>query len=76
LLIGLGSFLKLGVPGQAAVLLLGGVLIGAGTRMSGGCTSGHAITGISSLQWPSLAATMVFFAVAMGLSFLLNFWRA
>lgn len=75
LLAGLGSFLKLGVGGQAAVLFLGGILIGVGTRMSGGCTSGHAITGISSLQWPSLAATMVFFAVAMALSFLIQAWR-
>ena len=66
---GLGDFLRLGPAGQALVLFAGGILIGAGTRMSGGCTSGHAITGISSLQWPSLAATLVFFGVAMAVTF-------
>jgi uncharacterized protein len=42
-------------------LLLGGVLIGFGTRYAGGCTSGHAITGIANLNWPSLIATVFFF---------------
>jgi hypothetical protein len=36
------------------VLVLGGFMIGFGSRYAGGCTSGHAIMGISSLQWPSL----------------------
>ncbi len=39
---------------------LGGFLVGFGTRYAGGCTSGHAIMGISSLQWPSLVATTFF----------------
>lgn len=43
-------------------LLVGGFLIGFGTRYAGGCTSGHAITGISNLNWPSLVATICFFA--------------
>lgn len=43
------------------ILLGGGFLIGFGTRWAGGCTSGHAITGISSLQLPSLIATIGFF---------------
>lgn len=38
----------------------GGFLIGFGTRYAGGCTSGHAITGLSNLQWPSLVATVCF----------------
>jgi uncharacterized membrane protein YedE/YeeE len=75
LLSGLGEFLKAGVPVQLAVLFLGGILIGSGTRMSGGCTSGHAITGISSRQGPSLLATLVFFATAMALTFALQVWR-
>jgi uncharacterized protein len=58
---------------KAAALVTGGVLIGFGTRMSGGCTSGHAIFGISQRQLPSLYATMVFFAVGMAVAFL---WRA
>jgi hypothetical protein len=43
-------------------LLAGGFLIGFGTRYAGGCTSGHSITGIANLNWPSLVATMCFFA--------------
>ena len=42
-------------------LLIGGVLVGFGTRYAGGCTSGHAITGLSNLNWPSLVATIFFF---------------
>lgn len=40
--------------------VFGGLLVGFGTRYAGGCTSGHAIMGISSLQWPSLVATIFF----------------
>ncbi|HUH74969.1 MAG TPA: YeeE/YedE thiosulfate transporter family protein [Chitinophagales bacterium] len=38
----------------------GGFLVGFGTRYAGGCTSGHAIMGLSTLQWPSLVATISF----------------
>ena len=47
--------------GGAVRLLLGGVLVGFGTRYAGGCTSGHAITGISNLNVPSVIATVFFF---------------
>lgn len=40
----------------------GGFLVGFGTRYAGGCTSGHAIMGLSNLQWPSLVATCCFMA--------------
>ena len=53
---------------KAGVLFLGGILIGFGTRMSGGCTSGHAIFGISQRQLPSLGATAVFFSVGMAVA--------
>ena len=43
------------------ILLVSGVLVGFGTRYAGGCTSGHAITGLSSLQFPSLLAVIGFF---------------
>lgn len=43
------------------VLLGGGFLIGFGTRYAGGCTSGHAISGLSNLQLPSLLAVIGFF---------------
>lgn len=42
--------------------VLGGFMIGFGTRYAGGCTSGHAINGLSNLQWPSLVATISFMA--------------
>lgn len=40
--------------------VLGGFLVGFGTRYADGCTSGHAIMGLSNLQWPSLVATICF----------------
>ena len=43
------------------ILALGGFLVGFGTRYAGGCTSGHAITGLSSLQLPSFIAVIGFF---------------
>lgn len=44
------------------LMVLGGFLVGFGTRYAGGCTSGHAIMGLSNLQWPSLVATICFMA--------------
>ena len=44
-----------------ALLFVGGLLIGFGTRYAGGCTSGHAISGLSDLQLPSLIAVIGFF---------------
>lgn len=44
-----------------AFLLIGGFLVGFGTRYAGGCTSGHAISGISNLQSSSLIAVIGFF---------------
>jgi uncharacterized membrane protein YedE/YeeE len=41
-------------------MVVGGFLVGFGTRYAGGCTSGHAIMGLSTLQWPSLVATIFF----------------
>ena len=43
------------------MLMLSGFGVGFGTRYAGGCTSGHAITGLSSLQIPSLLAVIGFF---------------
>lgn len=42
------------------LMVVGGFLVGFGTRYAGGCTSGHAIMGLSTLQWPSLIATISF----------------
>lgn len=40
--------------------VIGGFLVGFGARYAGGCTSGHAIMGLSTLQWPSLLVTIMF----------------
>ncbi|GHE34046.1 YeeE/YedE family protein [Sphingobacterium griseoflavum] len=42
------------------LMVVGGFFVGFGTRYAGGCTSGHAIMGLSNLQWPSLIATISF----------------
>lgn len=49
----------------------GGFLIGFGTRWAGGCTSGHAITGLANLQLPSLIAVIGFFAGGLLMTHLL-----
>jgi hypothetical protein len=48
-------------PVKLAFLVAGGFLVGFGTRWAGGCTSGHAISGLSNLQLPSLVAVIGFF---------------
>jgi uncharacterized membrane protein YedE/YeeE len=52
----------LGTTAGLITIVLGGFLIGFGTRWAGGCTSGHAITGLSSFQLTSLIAVIGFFA--------------
>jgi uncharacterized membrane protein YedE/YeeE len=44
------------------LMVVGGFVVGFGARYAGGCTSGHAIMGLSTLQWPSLVATISFMA--------------
>lgn len=48
-------------PKTLAILLLAGFMVGFGARYAGGCTSGHAISGLSNLQFPSLIAVIGFF---------------
>ena len=48
-------------PKMILVLIIGGILIGFGTRYAGGCTSGHAISGLSNFQIQSLKAVIGFF---------------
>jgi uncharacterized membrane protein YedE/YeeE len=55
-----------------ALLFLGGLLVGFGTRMAGGCTSGHGLCGVSRLQPGSLVATACFFGCAIAVSFALQ----
>ena len=48
-------------PNKIFLLVFGGFLIGFGSRYAGGCTSGHAISGLSNFQLPSLKAVVGFF---------------
>lgn len=55
-------------PKMICFLIIGGILIGFGSRYAGGCTSGHAIAGISNLQRQSLKAVIGFFVGGLILS--------
>jgi uncharacterized membrane protein YedE/YeeE len=55
------SIESLGEPYTVLLLAIGGFLVGFGSRYAGGCTSGHAISGLSDLQLPSLIAVIGFF---------------
>lgn len=52
-----------------SVLVVGGLLVGFGSRWAGGCTSGHAISGLSNLQLPSLIAVVGFFIGGLVMTF-------
>lgn len=54
------------------VLLVGGVCVGFGTTMAGGCTSGHGLSGCSRFQLGSLLSTGVFFGTAVATAFALD----
>jgi uncharacterized membrane protein YedE/YeeE len=53
------------------ILALGGLMVGFGSRYAGGCTSGHAISGLSDLQLPSLIAVIGFFIGGLIMTFVL-----
>ena len=53
------------MPASWAVIIGAGLLVGFGTRLAGGCTSGHGICGMSRLSARSIAATIIFMAVAI-----------
>ena len=56
------------------MIVIGGFCVGFGTRYAGGCTSGHAITGLSQLRLPSLIAVVGFFAGGLLATFFLLPW--
>lgn len=53
------------------ILAVGGLMVGFGSRYAGGCTSGHAISGLSDLQFPSLLAVLGFFAGGLAMTYLI-----
>lgn len=56
-------------PKLIFILLIGGILIGFGSRYAGGCTSGHAISGLSNFQLQSLKAVVGFFVGGLIVSY-------
>lgn len=69
------SALTGGGASELALLVLGGACVGFGTRMAGGCTSGHGLCGVSRLQPGSLLATVAFFATGVAVSFALGVFQ-
>ena len=63
------SWESLGTVRGFVMLVLGGFLVGFGTRYAGGCTSGHAISGLSDLQLPSLVAVIGFFIGGLAVTY-------
>lgn len=62
-----------GLPAAGLPLLVaGGLLVGFGTRLGGGCTSGHGVCGLARLSPRSLAATLVFMIAGMASTFVLR----
>lgn len=57
-------------------LLVGGFLVGYGARLGNGCTSGHGICGLGSMQWPSLLAVLTFMGAAFLTANLAARWLA
>jgi uncharacterized membrane protein YedE/YeeE len=53
------------MPASWTVIIAAGVLVGFGTRLGGGCTSGHGICGVARLSDRSIAATVIFMLVAI-----------
>ncbi|HVG51565.1 MAG TPA: YeeE/YedE family protein [Xanthobacteraceae bacterium] len=53
------------MPASWIVVIVAGLLVGYGTRLGGGCTSGHGICGIARLSPRSIVATLVFMVVAI-----------
>ena len=72
-----GLILKIFLPqsfdmrleGPVYLPVIGGFLVGFGSRYAGGCTSGHAISGLSDLQLPSLIAVIGFFIGGLAMTY-------
>lgn len=67
-----GDTLVVTIEASWPVLVLGGVLVGFGTQLSGGCTSGHGVCGIARLSARSVFATLMFMATGMATVFVVR----
>jgi len=61
----LGKEINISISSSLILLIIGGALVGFGTRLSGGCTSGHGISGISRFSLRSIIATITFMIVGI-----------
>ena len=57
------------VSGDLPLLVLAGVLVGLGTRLANGCTSGHGVCGMSRFSWRSIVSTLVYLAAGFVVMF-------
>jgi uncharacterized membrane protein YedE/YeeE len=62
----------LSIEASLPVLIAGGLLVGFGTRLGGGCTSGHGVCGICRFSMRSLVATMVFIGAGAAVVFVVR----
>jgi hypothetical protein len=60
-----GALPEPGITGSQPVLIVGGLLVGYGTRLGGGCTSGHGVCGLARLSLRSLVATCAFLGAGL-----------
>jgi uncharacterized protein len=60
------------ITGSLPILIVGGLLVGFGTRLGGGCTSGHGVCGLARLSRRSFVAVVTFFAVAIVTVFIME----
>ena len=60
-----GKEINISISSSLILLIIGGTLVGFGTRLSGGCTSGHGISGISRFSLRSIIATITFMIVGI-----------
>jgi len=68
----LGTELTVRPQASLPVLIVAGLLVGFGTRLGGGCTSGHGVCGLARLSQRSMVATGIFIATAMVTVFLVR----
>ena len=60
-----GKEINISISSSLILLIIGGAMVGFGTRLSGGCTSGHGISGISRFSLRSIIATITFMLVGI-----------
>jgi uncharacterized membrane protein YedE/YeeE len=71
--VALGAAAPGGRPGfPVPLLVIGGLLVGYGTALSGGCTSGHGVCGLARLSPRSMVATAVFLLTAVGTTYVVR----